>query len=129
MGLVFNILNCRLLFSRLIRFFNCLILKIISKHFSRYCELCGLSGKVENGLNRGKHKFLPELAQGQESAFAPHCGKISTDSYEFKRTINLPTRKELENMIKGKVQGVDDEIKKRLNKGVRKLVSFRMYMS
>uniref|UniRef100_A0A914YNS8 Uncharacterized protein n=1 Tax=Panagrolaimus superbus TaxID=310955 RepID=A0A914YNS8_9BILA len=87
------------------------------RQYCRYCELCGLSAKVENGLNQGQHKFLPQLAQGQESAFSPHCSKISSDSYEFKRSLNLPGRQELENMIKGKVQGVDNEIKKRLNKG------------
>ncbi|KAE9553826.1 hypothetical protein FO519_002956 [Halicephalobus sp. NKZ332] len=88
-----------------------------NQQYCRYCELCGLSGKIEKGLNQGRHKFLPELAAGDEDAFAPHCGKIESDTYEFKRTIQLPGKKELENMIKGKVQGVDDEIKKRLNKG------------
>uniref|UniRef100_A0A914P5C6 Uncharacterized protein n=1 Tax=Panagrolaimus davidi TaxID=227884 RepID=A0A914P5C6_9BILA len=87
------------------------------RQYCRYCELCGLSAKIESGLNQGQHKLLPELAQGRESAFSPHCSKISSDSYEFKRTLNLPGRQELENMIKGKVQGVDNEIKKRLNKG------------
>ena len=69
-------------------------------------------------MNQGGHQFLPELAAGEEQAFAPHCGKIQSDVYEFKRTIKLPGKKELENMIKNKVQGVDNEIKKRLNKGV-----------
>ena len=95
---------------------------MIQPNFSRYCELCSISSKVENGLNRGGHKFLPDLAEGQEKAFAPHCGRIANNEYEFKRSISLPGKRELENMIKGKVQGVDAEIKKRLNKGVSKPV-------
>ncbi|TKR88006.1 hypothetical protein L596_012318 [Steinernema carpocapsae] len=86
------------------------------RQFCRYCELCGLSEKLEEGLNKD-HQYLPELAQGKEDAFAPKCGKIGANTYEFKRTINLPGRRELESKIKEKMQGVDNEIKKRLNKG------------
>uniref|UniRef100_A0A1I7YFN5 Uncharacterized protein n=1 Tax=Steinernema glaseri TaxID=37863 RepID=A0A1I7YFN5_9BILA len=87
------------------------------KQFCRYCELCNLSEKLEQGLNQDGHQYLPELAQGKEDAFAPKCGKIGASTYEFKRTINLPGRRELESKIRDKMQGVDDEIKKRLNKG------------
>lgn len=87
------------------------------RQYCRYCELCSISSKVESGLNHGGHKFLPDLADGHEKAFAPHCGRIANNEYEFKRSISLPGKQELENMIKGKVQGVDAEIKKRLNKG------------
>ncbi|CAD5232961.1 unnamed protein product [Bursaphelenchus xylophilus] len=87
------------------------------RQYCRYCELCGLSEKIEQGLNQGEHKFLPEVAKGEEDAFSPKCGKIGAKAYEFKRTINLPGRKELESKIKQKINGVDEEIRKRLNKG------------
>lgn len=77
-----------------------------------------MSEKVENGLNQGEHQFLPALAKGDESAFSAKCGKINANTYEFKRSINLPGRAELESKIKQKFNGVDDEIRKRLNKGV-----------
>jgi hypothetical protein len=87
-------------------------------NFSRYCELCGLSEKIEQGLNKGDHQFLPKLAEGEETPFSPKCGKIGANTYDFKRSISLPGRKELEDKIKQKINGVDAEIKKRLNKGV-----------
>jgi hypothetical protein len=87
------------------------------RQYCRYCELCGLSAKIENGLNKGEHKFLPSLGRGEE-AFSPKCGKIGANTYEFKRTIQLPGRHELEDKIKQKINGVDAEIRKRLNKGV-----------
>jgi len=88
------------------------------RQYCRYCELCGLSEKIEQGLNKGNHQFLPEIAKGQEQAFSSaKCGKIAANTYDFKRTINLPGRKELEDKIKQKINGVDAEIKKRLNKG------------
>lgn len=86
-------------------------------NFSRYCELCGLSEKIESGLNQGGHQFLPQLANGEEKPFSPKCGRIGAKTYEFKRTINLPGRHALENKIKNKINGVDAEIRKRLNKG------------
>lgn len=51
---------------------------------SRYCDMCGVSAKVEEGLNADGHQFLPALAQGREDAFSPVCGQIASDSYEFK---------------------------------------------
>jgi hypothetical protein len=80
--------------------------------------LCSLSEKVENGLSKGEHQFLPAVAKGEEDLFAPKCNKIKGDTYEFKRSLNLPGRKELEAKVKQKIQGVDAEIRKRLNKGV-----------
>lgn len=71
---------------------------------------------------KGGHQFLPEVAKGDEQPFAPKCGKIGAKTYEFKRTINLPGRRELEDKVKQKINGVDAEIKKRLNKGVRFLM-------
>ncbi|KAF8384876.1 hypothetical protein PRIPAC_74018 [Pristionchus pacificus] len=53
----------------------------------------------------------------EENPLQPACGNIERSSYNFKRTISLPSRSHLEGMIKDKVQGVDGEIKKRLNKG------------
>ncbi|CAD5223710.1 unnamed protein product [Bursaphelenchus okinawaensis] len=87
------------------------------RQYCRYCELCGLSEKIEKGLNQGEHKFLPAVAKGQESSFSPKCGQIDAKTYEFKRSISLPSRSELEDKIKNKINGVDEEIKKRLNKG------------
>ncbi|KAI6186397.1 hypothetical protein M3Y98_00128200 [Aphelenchoides besseyi] len=87
------------------------------RQYCRYCELCSLSEQIEAGLNKGEHQFLPELAKGEEQAFSPKCGRIGANSYEFKRTINLPGRHELESKIKQKISGVDAEIRKRLNKG------------
>jgi hypothetical protein len=81
--------------------------------------MCQLSNQIETGLNRGRHKYLPELATGQEDPFSASCDKISANVYDFKRTINLPGKSELEKRAKEKIQGVDGEIRKRLNKGVR----------
>uniref|UniRef100_A0A183CU82 VWFD domain-containing protein n=1 Tax=Gongylonema pulchrum TaxID=637853 RepID=A0A183CU82_9BILA len=82
----------------------------------RYCDICGLTEKLENGLNEEGHLFLPEIARGNEKKFAPVCNRISSDTYEFKRTINLPGRRELEARVSEKVQGLDGEIRQRLNK-------------
>uniref|UniRef100_A0A914EQL9 Uncharacterized protein n=1 Tax=Acrobeloides nanus TaxID=290746 RepID=A0A914EQL9_9BILA len=87
------------------------------RQYCRYCELCSLSEKVENGLSKGEHQFLPAVAKGEEDLFAPKCNKIKGDTYEFKRSLNLPGRRELEAKVKQKIQGVDAEIRKRLNKG------------
>lgn len=89
-----------------------------SSLISRYCELCGLAANIERGLSQGEHAFLPELAAGQEAAFAPKCGQIGAQTYEFKRTIDLPGRKALEQKVRQRISGVDAEIRKRLNKGV-----------
>uniref|UniRef100_A0A0N4ZZW4 Uncharacterized protein n=1 Tax=Parastrongyloides trichosuri TaxID=131310 RepID=A0A0N4ZZW4_PARTI len=85
------------------------------KQYCRYCELCNLSSKIEKQLKN--NKVLPGLAKGQESPFGPKCGKISSNTYEFKRSISIPGRRDLEKKIKDKVQGIDAEVKKRLNKG------------
>ena len=61
---------------------------------------------------------MPDLAAGQEQPFAPKCGQIGAKTYEFKRTINLPGRYDLEEKVRQKISGVDAEIRKRLNKGV-----------
>nr|CAD2148998.1 unnamed protein product [Meloidogyne enterolobii] len=87
------------------------------RQYCRYCELCTLADKIEQGLTNGEHQFLPILASGQEQPFAPKCSKIGAKSYEFKRTINLPGRFDLEQKVKQKMSGVDAEIRKRLNKG------------
>lgn len=63
---------------------------------------------------------MPAVAQGTEKKFAPICDKISANTYEFRRTINLPGRRELEARVQEKVQGLDGEIRQRLNKRVRK---------
>uniref|UniRef100_A0A0N5AXN5 Uncharacterized protein n=1 Tax=Syphacia muris TaxID=451379 RepID=A0A0N5AXN5_9BILA len=87
------------------------------RQYCRYCDICGLSEQIETGLNSEGHIFLPELARGNEEKFAPKCNHINADTYEFKRTLNLPGRKELEEKVKEKMQGLDGEIRKRLNKG------------
>lgn len=87
------------------------------RQYCRYCDICELSEKIESGLNSEGHLFLPEVASGQEEKFSPKCNHINADTYEFKRTINLPGRKDLESKVKEKMQGLDGEIKKRLNKG------------
>uniref|UniRef100_A0A914URM2 Uncharacterized protein n=1 Tax=Plectus sambesii TaxID=2011161 RepID=A0A914URM2_9BILA len=87
------------------------------RQYCRYCDMCKISEQIENGLNRGRHKYLPELARGSEDAFTPKCDSVSATSYEFKRTISLPDRTELERRVKDKFSGLDGEIKKRLNKG------------
>ncbi|KAF7638429.1 hypothetical protein Mgra_00002107 [Meloidogyne graminicola] len=87
------------------------------RQYCRYCELCTLTDKIEKGLTNGEHQFLPILTSGQEQPFSPICSKIGAKNYEFKRTINLPGRFDLENKIKQKMNGVDAEIRKRLNKG------------
>ncbi|VDK18200.1 unnamed protein product [Anisakis simplex] len=88
------------------------------RQYCRYCDLCELSEKIENGLNRESgHEFLPEVVKGNEERFAPKCSKITTDTYQFKRTISLPGRRELTAKVRDQMQGLDGEIKKRLNKG------------
>ncbi|GMS78595.1 hypothetical protein PENTCL1PPCAC_770 [Pristionchus entomophagus] len=85
------------------------------KQYCRYCDLCGISNAVEGELNKSGHQFL--MGGEEETTVQPACGGIERSSYNFKRTISLPSRSTLEGMIKDKVQGVDGEIKKRLNKG------------
>lgn len=94
------------------------LLKKSVNYCSRYCDICGLSEKIESHLNKEGYEFLPELANGNEEKFAPKCTQISANTYEFKRTINLPGRKHLEAKVREKMQGLDGEIRKRLNKGV-----------
>ncbi|GMR57797.1 hypothetical protein PMAYCL1PPCAC_27992 [Pristionchus mayeri] len=86
------------------------------RQYCRYCDLCGISNAVEGELNRSGHQFLSG-GQQEENPLQPACGNIERNSYNFRRTISLPSRRTLEGMIKDKVQGVDGEIKKRLNKG------------
>uniref|UniRef100_A0A0N5CGW9 ADAM_spacer1 domain-containing protein n=1 Tax=Strongyloides papillosus TaxID=174720 RepID=A0A0N5CGW9_STREA len=85
------------------------------RQYCRYCELCSISSKVESALKN--NKLLPGLAKGEEKAFGPKCGKIGSNTYDFRRTLHVPGRKELEKKIKEKIQGVDAEVRKRLNKG------------
>ncbi|KAI3422473.1 hypothetical protein GPALN_012981 [Globodera pallida] len=90
------------------------------RQYCRYCDLCGLTDQIERGLTRpdsGGHPFLPALAAGEEAPFGPRCGKIDARTYEFRRTLNLPGRRELEQKARQKISGVDAEIRKRLNKG------------
>ncbi|KHN82958.1 hypothetical protein Tcan_14243 [Toxocara canis] len=87
------------------------------RQYCRYCDICGLSESIENGLNEEGHEFLPELARGREERFSPRCSKINANTYEFKRTISLPGRRELEEKVRETMQGLDGEIRKRLNKG------------
>uniref|UniRef100_A0A1I7WQA4 Uncharacterized protein n=1 Tax=Heterorhabditis bacteriophora TaxID=37862 RepID=A0A1I7WQA4_HETBA len=103
--------------------------------YSRYCDLCGVSQRVESELNNGVHQyrmtkcecrsvkqrhvqFLP-TNPGDSPGLDEKCGNIAADEYDFKKTISLPNRSTLENLIKSKITGVDDEIKKRLNKGCK----------
>ncbi|GMT09415.1 hypothetical protein PFISCL1PPCAC_712, partial [Pristionchus fissidentatus] len=85
------------------------------KQYCRYCDLCGISNAVEGELNRSGHQFV--VGGEEQNPLGAACGNIERSSYSFKRTISLPSRSTLEGMIKDKVQGVDGEIKKRLNKG------------
>lgn len=77
-------------------------------------------------MNDKGHLFLPEVARGTEEKFAPVCNRIASNIYEFKRTINLPGRRELERQINDKVQGLDGEIRQRLNK---KVFFFHVYFT
>ncbi|KAL3985789.1 hypothetical protein ACH3XW_40075 [Acanthocheilonema viteae] len=87
-----------------------------NRQYCRYCDICGLTAKLETDLNNKGHLFLPEVARGTEEKFAPFCNRIASNIYEFNRTINLPGRRELEMLINEKVQGLDGEIRQRLNK-------------
>ncbi|KHJ85726.1 hypothetical protein OESDEN_14540 [Oesophagostomum dentatum] len=84
--------------------------------YSRYCDLCGVGEKLKSELNDGGHQFLPTMA-GDTQVDGQRCGSVAAREYDFKRTISLPNRNTLEQLIRSKVQGVDDEVKKRLNKG------------
>ncbi|VIO98884.1 Uncharacterized protein BM_BM2172 [Brugia malayi] len=87
-----------------------------NRQYCRYCDICGLTAKLETDLNDKGHLFLPEVARGTEEKFAPVCNRIASNIYEFNRTINLPGRRELLARINEKVQGLDGEIRERLNK-------------
>ncbi|CAG9535816.1 unnamed protein product [Cercopithifilaria johnstoni] len=87
-----------------------------NRQYCRYCDICGLTAKLETDLNNKGHLFLPEVARGTEEKFAPVCNQIASNIYEFNRTINLPGRHELEVLINEKIQGLDGEIRQRLNK-------------
>uniref|UniRef100_A0A0R3RVD6 Uncharacterized protein n=1 Tax=Elaeophora elaphi TaxID=1147741 RepID=A0A0R3RVD6_9BILA len=88
-----------------------------NRQYCRYCDICGITAKLETDLNdKGHHLFLPEVARGTEEKFSPVCNRIASNIYEFNRTINLPGRRELEVLINEKVQGLDGEIRQRLNK-------------
>ncbi|EYC01130.1 hypothetical protein Y032_0110g181 [Ancylostoma ceylanicum] len=86
------------------------------RQYCRYCDLCGVGERLESELNSGVHQFLPTMP-GETQGGGQRCGAISAREYDFKRTISLPNRNTLEQLIRSKVQGVDDEVKKRLNKG------------
>ncbi|KJH49105.1 hypothetical protein DICVIV_04735 [Dictyocaulus viviparus] len=86
------------------------------RQYCRYCDLCGVGEQVESQLNSGVHQFLPSTP-GDTSRNGKSCSSISAKEYEFKRSISLPDKQALENLIRNKVKGVDEEIKKRLNKG------------
>ncbi|EFO21001.1 hypothetical protein LOAG_07490 [Loa loa] len=87
-----------------------------NRQYCRYCDICGLTAKLETDLNDKGHLFLPEVARGTEEKFALVCNRIASNVYEFNRTINLPGKRELEARINEKVQGLDGEIRQRLNK-------------
>ncbi|CAI5451863.1 unnamed protein product [Caenorhabditis angaria] len=82
--------------------------------YCRYCDLCQVSEAVEKELSNGQHQFLSRSAGDTPIS---KCHNIEANEYDFRRTIQLPSRSQLENLIKSKAQGIDDEIKKRLNKG------------
>ncbi|VDM96268.1 unnamed protein product [Thelazia callipaeda] len=86
------------------------------RHYCRYCDVCGLTEELEKDLNNKGHLFLPEVARGNEKKFSPICNRISTNVYEFNRTINLPGRRELESRVAEKLQTLDGESRQRLNK-------------
>uniref|UniRef100_A0A915PIW0 VPS9 domain-containing protein n=1 Tax=Setaria digitata TaxID=48799 RepID=A0A915PIW0_9BILA len=87
-----------------------------NRQYCRYCDICGLTAKLETDLNDKGHLFLPEVARGNEEKFSPVCNRIASNVYEFNRTINLPGRRELEARISEKIQGLDGELRQRLNK-------------
>ncbi|PIC26173.1 hypothetical protein B9Z55_018834 [Caenorhabditis nigoni] len=82
--------------------------------YCRYCDLCQVSQAVENELAAGRHQFL---SQSENDTPVSKCYNIEANEYDFRRTIQLPSRSHLEGLIRSKAQGIDDEIKKRLNKG------------
>ncbi|PAV68834.1 hypothetical protein WR25_03556 [Diploscapter pachys] len=83
----------------------------------RYCDLCRTAEQVVSDLNSGDFVFLPNSTKDYASKHA-ECGRIAADEYDLKKTVSLPSRSTLESLIRNKVQGVDEEIEKRLNKGV-----------
>ncbi|CAP39525.2 Protein CBG23519 [Caenorhabditis briggsae] len=82
--------------------------------YCRYCDLCQVSQAVENELAAGRHQFL---SRSENDTPVSKCYNIEANEYDFRRTIQLPSRSHLEGLIRSKAQGIDDEIKKRLNKG------------
>lgn len=100
--------------------------------YCRYCDLCHVSQAVENELASGRHQvgslyifykfsemtLFQFLSQSENDTPISKCYNIESNEYDFRRTIQLPSRSQLEGLIRSKAQGIDDEIKKRLNKGV-----------
>ncbi|CAB3397541.1 unnamed protein product [Caenorhabditis bovis] len=82
--------------------------------YCRYCDLCEVGNAVERDLANGRNQFLSKNPNDTPNG---KCHDIEANEYDFRRTIQLPSRSTLENLIRSKAQGVDDEIKKRLNKG------------
>ncbi|PAV68266.1 hypothetical protein WR25_11028 [Diploscapter pachys] len=86
------------------------------RQYCRYCDLCRTAEQVVSDLNSGDFVFLPNSTKDYASKHA-ECGRIAADEYDLKKTVSLPSRSTLESLIRNKVQGVDEEIEKRLNKG------------
>lgn len=97
------------------------------RNYCRYCQLCWTSQQVEQGLNSGYNKYLPELENGQEQAFAPQCNQISPNGYQFKRTVQLPSKSQLQQEAQRKYgNSIDSQIKQRLDQGKGK---FQIYLN
>lgn len=90
--------------------------------FSRYCDLCTTSEQVDQILNSKEHKYLPNVGNGDEQSFDKICMQIDAKSYSIHRTISLPDKHELEKQANAQYSGLGGELKKKLNKGVRKFL-------
>ncbi|OUC42401.1 hypothetical protein D917_02977 [Trichinella nativa] len=94
------------------------------RNVCRYCDLCQSTAKVERDLSSG-HKFLPELG-GSEQMFSTMCAEISPRTYTLTRTVRLPSKEELQEMVNQKFNGMDSGLKSKFKIGKGK---FQVYLN
>ncbi|XP_003374554.1 hypothetical protein Tsp_03750 [Trichinella spiralis] len=82
------------------------------------------TAKVERDLSSG-HKFLPELG-GSEQMFSTMCAEISPRTYTLTRTVRLPSKEELQEMVNQKFNGMDSGLKSKFKIGKGK---FQVYLN
>ncbi|KFD52334.1 hypothetical protein M514_06715 [Trichuris suis] len=94
------------------------------RNVCRYCDLCKSAAKVERELGSGR-KILPQLG-GSERLFSTMCAEIAPNTYSLTRTVSLPNKDELEQMVNQKYQGMDSGLRSKFKIGSGK---FQVYLN